>query len=582
MRLQTSTQLMTLGNSILVRALFVAFTALALPLTDCAATPPKILGPARTGGSVHDSRFRSEGSWLKLGEGKFVSVGMNTNDGKVFVQHASGYDQPWQPDVPANLLWATKVAQDRDGRLHAMWLVMRGKGTPAVDRFIDIWYARTSGADGQWEAAHRIWEGYVGAICGRITQLKSGRIILPFARWLPEERRGPPRGCNASTVIYSDDAGKTWKESASRLFAPCPENYNGDPVGAVEPVVLELNDGRVWMLMRTQAGVLYESFSRDGVDWSPAQPTKFPSSTGPPELVRLPDGRIVMFWNHCELPPRFENQGVYGGRDALHAAISSNEGKTWRGFREVYLDPTRHNSPPKRGDRGTAYPQFKHMQNGKMFFASGQGETLRVLIELDPDWLEETSRADDFSDGLTNWSTFKPFGPAKGWWRDRVRGSALVEHPAKPGQSVLRIAKPDEKDADGAMWNFPAGRGGKVTACIRINQGFRGATISLLDHFFDPTDEAGEKHATCSVNIAADGKVNGKGAVKNGEFCEVAISWDLEKRTANVTVDGADAGAIPLLGNPPHGLSYLRFRSAAKEKDTAGLLIESVKAEVRP
>ena len=163
-----------------------------------------------------------------------------------------------------------------------------------------------------------------------------------------------------------------------------------------------------------------------------------------------------------------------------------------------------------------------------------------------------------------------------------MRGSELVEHPVKPGKSVLRIAKPDEKDADGAMWNFPAGRSGKVKARIRINAGFRGATISLLDHFFDPTDDAGDKNATFSMNIAPDGNANGKRAFKIGTFHELEITWDLEKQTATVNVDGADAGAIPVRANPPHGLSYLRFRSAAKEKDTAGLLIESVKAEVRP
>ena len=45
---------------------------------------------------------------------------------------------------------------------------------------------------------------------------------------------------------------------------------------------IELRDGRLWMLMRTQTGFLYESFSRDqGENWSEAGPSRFISSSSP-------------------------------------------------------------------------------------------------------------------------------------------------------------------------------------------------------------------------------------------------------------------------------------------------------------
>ena len=88
------------------------------------------------------------------------------------------------------------------------------------------------------------------------------------------------------TLVYSDDAGATWHLSPAALKVPTPNLY---AYGAVEPVVLELEDGRVWMLLRTQLGRLYESFSEAGVVWSRPRPTRLISSDSPVGLVRLPD-----------------------------------------------------------------------------------------------------------------------------------------------------------------------------------------------------------------------------------------------------------------------------------------------------
>jgi len=551
-----------------IRATFLGVLACA---SFCGgAEPPAIIAPAS-----HDT------SILQLDPATLVSVFMDGDTTGVSHQVSRDNARNWQPAAKAGVRWAAKVMRDQDGQLQAVWLIVRGDGKkPAVDKFIDIWHARTTGKDLKWGPAHCVWQGYVGAICGRLTQLPSGRIILPFARWLPEEPRGPPLGCNASGVIYSDDGGQTWAPSPAKLVSPCPKDYNGDSVGAVEPVVLELKDGRVWMLMRTQTGFLYESFSRDGINWSPAQPSRFHSSTGPAELCWLPDGRIVLFWNNCELPPRVNGDGVYGGRDALHAAISRDDGKSWSGFREVYLDPTRNQSPPRRGDRGTAYPQFQRLDGSRMLVAAGQGTKLRALLAVDPGWIEESTRADDFTDGLANWSVFKPFGKAQGWWRDRAPGCALAVHPSLPGKKVLHLGKPDEKEADGAMWNFPAGRAGTVAISFQVNRGCQGAIFSLCDRFFDPTDDNGDKSAVCSVLLNSECLLNGHTKVSPGEFHKLTITWRAEKRIAALKLDAIEVGEISLNGDLRNGCCYLRLRSAAKSIDPAGFLVESVRAEV--
>ena len=118
------------------------------------------------------------------------------------------------------------------------------------------------------------------------------RIVVPFAYWVGGRPSAPPTGSNITTTVYSDDDGRTWRQSPAKLTAPCYEGYNGSNYGACEPTILELADGRVWMLIRTQTGRLYESFSPDGAEWSQPEPSRFCSSNSPGWLLRLPDRRI--------------------------------------------------------------------------------------------------------------------------------------------------------------------------------------------------------------------------------------------------------------------------------------------------
>ena len=321
--------------------------------------------------------------------------------------------------------WAGAVSLlDTDKEVHlffSRWRQKEGR-KPAENRFIDLWHLRSINRLAQWTEPQRIFEGYVGSIQNAI-QLRNGRIILPFAFWVANRSSAPPIGSNVTTTVFSDDGGLTWKLSDAQLTAPCYSDFNGNNYGAVEPVILELKDGRIWMLVRTQTGYLYESHSVDGEHWPELTPSRFYSSTSPAYLLRLSDERIVLFWNNCEMPPRVNGDGVYGGRDAIHAAISDNEGETWYAFREVYRDPARNETPPKRGDRGTAYPHAVETADAHIALVTGQGQGRRCLVIIDPGWLTDTHREDDFTDGLSGWSVFKSFGPAQGWWRDRIQGT---------------------------------------------------------------------------------------------------------------------------------------------------------------
>jgi len=79
----------------------------------------------------------------------------------------------------------------------------------------------------------------------RVVEMKSGRIVIPAARhdWA-SDKPGAHRG--VALCYYSDDAGQTWKRGKSELEAP-PSSRSG----LQEPLAVELADGRLMMLCRT-------------------------------------------------------------------------------------------------------------------------------------------------------------------------------------------------------------------------------------------------------------------------------------------------------------------------------------------
>jgi len=172
--------------------------------------------------------------------------------------------------------------------------------------------------------------GYFVVNNDRVVQLGSGRIVVPAARHsLPQEkfrRRGE------GMCFLSDDAGKPWRPSETILQAP-PESQSG----LQEPGVVELKDGRLMMLCRTDMGCQYRSYSSDGgVTWSDAGPTDLLSPVSPATVQRIPKtGDLLVAWNnHKDIDPEHK-----GKRTPFTVAISRDEGKTWDHVRNLEDDP---------------------------------------------------------------------------------------------------------------------------------------------------------------------------------------------------------------------------------------------------
>jgi len=180
------------------------------------------------------------------------------------------------------------------------------------------------GATWQDEARVTTIPGYHVMNNDRVTQLSSGRLLAPVSH-SPDWRRD---GHFRNVCFHSDDEGATWRCGAAYLDLP--------KRGAMEPGLVELKDGRVLQIIRTQLGCIYRAFSRDGGDtWSDPEPTDAASPESPATVKRLPaTGDLLLIWNN-----NLQAGTDHGGRRCpLTSAISRDEGETWEHARDLETD----------------------------------------------------------------------------------------------------------------------------------------------------------------------------------------------------------------------------------------------------
>ena len=168
-----------------------------------------------------------------------------------------------------------------------------------------------------------------------LRQLSTGRIIAPTCYMegtaLQDEGKGlAPSNTSVAGCFYSDDDGRTWAECEVYVYLPMR--------GCMEPKIAELKDGRLMMVMRTQLGSLFQSFSEDGgTTWSKPQTAGLQSPESCPLLMRIPQtADLLLIWNDSPYDPRFDH---YGLRSPLAMAISRDDGRTWGRSKGIETDP---------------------------------------------------------------------------------------------------------------------------------------------------------------------------------------------------------------------------------------------------
>jgi hypothetical protein len=438
---------------------------------------------------------------------------------------------------------------------------------PFYEIDFDIWHVRSRDSLRSWGPPTKVWTGYAGSLLSFV-QLRNGRVVIPYTFRTPRTWGNRGKGFDAyvfmgrfsSSAAYSDDNGVSWRVSPFELKEPTPV-IGSD--GGIEPIVLELRDDRIWMLIRTQWGRFYESFSSDGgASWTTPRPTGIISGDSPCSLTRLKDGRVVMMWNN-NLRYCYAN----GGRAVLHGAISEDDGRTWRGYRELASNPLATEPPPPNGDHGVTYTVPTLTREGYLItsLTIGPGGGY-YLLRLDPAWLYEVRRTHDFNAGMAGWTTLG------------TRGVGLEADPDNSNRRVLAVRKPDPDWPAGTTWNFPAGRRGELRMRLRLRPKFAGALIGLTDHFSVPFDAEDIFNNAFNFEVSPGGRVGNGVRLQPDRWHELTLSWDAESHQCRVSEGGKLLMTLKL-SRDTVGLSYLRVRSTA-EQDPDGLLLDAISSDV--
>ena len=177
-------------------------------------------------------------------------------------------------------------------------------------------------------------------------------------------------------TYVSDDDGATWQRSnlIDTLYGHGP----GDHSGAVEPTIIELEDGRLWMLIRTYSGRFWQAYSADeGLTWMDLGPSEIEASGAPGILLRLKSGRMMLVWNRfAEGRPK-----NIGRREELSIAFCEDEGQTWTEAVVVARNRTPDGEEPV--PYRVSYPHVYEHSPGEIWITTGQGMLRMRLHEGD-------------------------------------------------------------------------------------------------------------------------------------------------------------------------------------------------------
>ena len=184
-----------------------------------------------------------------------------------------------------------------------------------------VWWSENNGQT--WAGGNRAVQDPVKTITmnQRVLLTSSGRLIVPVEELLPGGMEGP--GPEKVGTVFSDDAGRSWKRNP--FFGP-PPGYPTAPEGLGEPAVVELTNGKMWMVIRGLGGHLWQAWSTDdGATWGPPSATTLESPLSAVNAKRIPGtNTVVTCWNHAT-----PDSSLYIPRTPLVFAISNDNCQTW-------------------------------------------------------------------------------------------------------------------------------------------------------------------------------------------------------------------------------------------------------------
>lgn len=261
------------------------------------------------------------------GEDRFnyVMLATSGDDGRSWSKEALVIDPDGDGPVRA---FDPQMWIDPDGRLWAFWAQAIGHdGTVA-----GVWALTTDNPDDEkarWSEPRRLTNGVM--MC-KPTVLSTGEWVLPASTWRKTD--------NSAKMVVSTDHGQTWQVRGACHVPEDVRNYD-------EQMILEREDGTLWMLVRTTYGI-GESISADrGRTWRQLKPSRIQHPASRFFIRWLGSGKLLLV-KHGPIDKRIE-------RRHLSAFLSKDGGQTWCG--ELLLD----------GRTGVSYPDGVQAPDGTIY-----------------------------------------------------------------------------------------------------------------------------------------------------------------------------------------------------------------------
>ncbi len=290
---------------------------------------------------------------LKVGDRVLCSFFAGTEEGNEDVRiflctYENGkWSDPVQMSFSDNIPCWNPVLHEKNGTVYLFFKI----GTKITN-----WctYLRTSTDGGRtWSEAVELVEGDRsdgrGPVKNKAINLSDGRIAAPASvetatTW------------DAFIDVSADDC-KTWQRGELIGF----DHTNARGKGIIQPTLWEA-DGKVYALLRSTEGRVMKSCSEDLVHWTPAEKTDLPNNNSGIDCVKLPDGKVVVFFN--------PNQDDWGDRNVISYAVTEDNAQSFLPPVEIERDEdteAEFSYPAAVTDGEFVYLTYTHYRKNVMF-----------------------------------------------------------------------------------------------------------------------------------------------------------------------------------------------------------------------
>lgn len=230
--------------------------------------------------------------------------------------------------------WEPIGRDDRYEKLQALSVVLKGGAILSAQRTAGdeenefryrTWRSEDDGRT--WQGPFDVNQEWKNRITmgGKLVEVEGGRIFFPSG-----ESGHAQEEFGGVWIYYSDDGGRTWTESTTRL------DWETFGVNLQETSIIELSDASLKAISRSDGGYLMESLSVDGgVSWS--SPTNIPglhTSLCAFSLDRDREtGDIYLFWEYTN--PADSMTAPQMPRNRAAVAVSRDDTATWQFLADV-------------------------------------------------------------------------------------------------------------------------------------------------------------------------------------------------------------------------------------------------------